>query len=289
MTIQEILRDHGVEFASAGEHHHARPNWLALRSCPFCSSQNYHLGWNLSKGFFNCWKCRGHRTVVTLIRLGVPYPVAVAFSKDKDLLPGEVPTKRIKLVEPPGRGPLLKIHRDYLRGRGFDPEALVKTWELEGIGRGSRLAWRIYIPIHRKERRVSWTTRAVGERIKDRYISAGPEEESMNHKDTLYGLDFCRHAAIVVEGPADAWNIGPGAVATFGTSYSDAQVLLLSKIPYRWICFDSSVSAQKTAELLASELAPFPGETRIVQLNAEDPGMASRKEVGILRKMTKMD
>lgn len=292
MTIQEVLRDGGVEFAQAGEHHHARHGWLAIRRCPFCSSDNYHLGYNLTRGYFNCWKCRGHGVIRTLLQLGVPYPVASSFFKGRELLPRELAKERIKLVEPPGRGDLLKHHLDYLRGRGFeDPALLARTWELEGIGRlGGRLAWRIYIPIVHRDHRVSWTTRAVGDVPESqRYVSASPEEESRNHKEVLYGLDFVLHSTIVVEGPSDAWRIGPGAVATLGTGYSAAQVRLLSKVPYRYICFDRSRNAQRLAGELASELAPFPGETHVVELDAEDPGSASPKEVKMLRKAARMD
>lgn len=287
MTIQEVLRDHGVVFASHGEHPLARPNWIAIRNCPFCGNDRYYLGFNTRKRFFNCWSCRGHRTVVTLVRLGVPYAIAKDFARDAGPLPGgEI--ERTKLVEPAGRGPLLRIHRKYLEGRGFNPDELVRTWELEGIGRAVALSWRIYIPITFKERRVSWTTRTVGD-VPARYISASPTQEAMNHKHTLYGLDFVRHSTIVVEGPADAWRVGPGAVATLGTGYSDAQVLLLSKVPYRYICFDRSPSAQRRANDLAAELAPFPGETHVVELDADDPGSASPKEIKMLRKAARMD
>lgn len=293
MTIQEVLRDRGVEFAQAGEHHHARQGWIAIRTCPFCSSPNYHLGYNLSRGYFNCWKCRGHGVIRTLLQLGVPYAVASTFFKGRELLPRELARERIKLVEPAGRGDLLKQHLDYLRGRGFqDPEQLARTWELEGIGRlGGTLSWRIYIPIVHRDHRVSWTTRAVGDAVpaSQRYLSARPEEESKNHKEVLYGLDFVLHSTIVVEGPADAWRIGPGAVATLGTGYSPAQVRLLSKIPYRYVCFDRGRNAQKLAGELAAELAPFPGETHVVELDAEDPGSASPKEVRMLRKAARMD
>lgn len=288
-SIKEVLRDYHVEFAEAGEHHHARANWLAIRVCPFCGSQNYHLGYSLSNNFFNCWKCRGHGIVSTLVRLGVPYEEARAFSQDKDYLPGEKLVERTKLVEPPGRKPLMPVHKKYLQGRQFDPEALTRLWQLEGIGNGGgSLSWRIYIPIIFRGQRVSWTTRAIGE-VPQRYLSAGPAEESLNHKHTIYGLDDCSQSIIVVEGPADAWNIGLGAGSLFGVAYSPAQVLLLSRIPYRYICFDSSPDAQRRARELAAELAPFPGETTVVEIDAEDPGKASRKEVRMLRKMANLD
>ncbi len=288
MTIQEILRDHGIEFASAGEHHHARTDWLAIKDCPFCGSSGYHLGFNIRRNYFNCWKCRGHRIADTLLRLGVPEVIAIAFSGDRELLPREIEKERIKLVEPRGRGPLLQPHKDYLRRRGIAPERL-GIWDLEGIGRdGGKLSWRIYIPITFQGRRRSWTTRAIGENVEPRYISASPEEESINHKHILYGLDHVLHSVIVVEGPADAWNVGAGAVATFGVGFSNHQTLLLSKIPYRLICFDNSLDAQKRARNLASDLSVFPGKTGVVQLDAEDPGSASLHEVNLLRKEARL-
>lgn len=289
MTIKEVLRDFNIEFAEAGEHHHARANWLALRVCPFCGSQNYHLGYNISANFFNCWKCRGHGIVSTLVRLGVPYEDARAFSKDRDFLPGALRAERGALIEPKGRVPLMPIHKKYLQGRGFDTEVLTRLWQLEGLGKnGGPLSWRIYIPIIYRGQRVSWTTRAIAD-LPQRYLSASPAQESLSHKEIVYGLDDCNQSIIVVEGPSDAWNVGLGAGCLFGVAYTPAQVWLLSRIPYRYICFDSSPEAQRSAQDLAAELAPFPGETTIVELDAEDPGQASRKEIRMLRKMANLD
>jgi hypothetical protein len=289
VTIKEVLREYNIDFAEAGENHHARANWLAIRVCPFCGSQNYHLGFNLTSHFFNCWKCRGHGVVSTLVRLGVPYEEAKTFSKDQDYLPAEKSIDRTKLVEPRGRLPLMPVHKKYLQGRHFDPETLIRLWQLEGLGKdGGHLSWRIYIPIILRGQRVSWTTRAIGE-TPQRYLSAAPEEESLNHKHTIYGLDDCGQSIVVVEGPADAWNVGLGAGCLFGVAYSPAQVLRLSRIPYRYICFDSSPEAQRSARELAEELAPFPGETTVVELDAEDPGKASRKEIKLLRQMANLD
>ena len=87
---------------------------------------------------------------------------------------------------------------------------------LQGIGLHPRLPWRLFIPIHSHGRPISWTTRSIGTKDKKKYITASPAEEAAPHKQTLYGLDYCRHTVIVVEGPLDAWNIGPGAAATYG-------------------------------------------------------------------------
>jgi hypothetical protein len=185
---------------------------------------------------------------------------------------------------------LNNCHKLYLLRRGFDPDVLQEQWELEGIGRhGGDLSWRVYIPIIFRGERVSWTTRAIGEKVKHRYLSASAEQEAYNHKELIYGIDHCRHSIVAVEGPADAWNVGPGAGCLFGIDFTPAQVLLLSQFPIRIICFDSSPDAQRRAEELCEQLAPFHGSTKRVELDAEDPGKAKPREVKALRKLAKLD
>jgi hypothetical protein len=290
MTIQEILREFNVDHVLAGEHHHARPGWIAIRTCPFCSSSNYHLGYNLRGGFFNCWKCKGHSVISTLVRVGVPFREAEAFFRGREpVLSREEREARGVLVEPRGRGELLKAHRKYLKGRGFDPDVLRENWEIEGIDRTGRskdanLAWRIYVPIIFRGQRVSWTARSLVDEGR-RYISASAAEESVNHKHVIYGMDHCRHSIIAVEGPTDAWRVGPGAGALFGMDFTAAQVLLISSFPLRIVCFDSAPDAQRRARELCAQLSPFPGRTFRVELDADDPGSAPEKEIKKLRKM----
>lgn len=290
MTIEEVLDDLGIEYLEGGGHHHARPGWIQM-DCPFCQTvDKFHLGYNLSLGYFSCWRCGGHHPEYVLMRFGLSKADAKAFCDDKDLSPGEVSTRKRKgLLEPPGRGPLKKAHQQYLRDvRGFDPDELVRIWGIEGLGPIGPLAWRIYIPIIYKEQRVSWTTRAIGEKVSQRYISASFEEEAVNHKELVYGIDYCLHSVIVVEGPTDVWNIGPGAGGLFGTAYTEAQVAKLARVPHRFIAFDNSPTAQRRARKLARELSSYPGETQNIQIDAADPGSAPRKEIKLLRKLAKL-
>lgn len=289
MTAQELFDQMGVEYLEGGGHHHARSGWLQL-DCPICQSRgSYHLGYNLSTGHFSCWRHGGSHPIAILTRLGLPYADAKAFCDDKDLSPLQGPSRARKgLKEPPGHKPLHKAHRSYLIRRGFVPEEIERLWGIEGFGAAGRFAWRLYIPIIWQEQKVSWTTRAIGDKVEQRYISASFEEESVNHKHICYGLDYCLHSVIVVEGPTDAWKIGPGAAALFGTAFSTAQVLKLARIPHRYICFDNSGPAQRHARKLAGELASFPGTTENIQIDAKDPGAASDRELKLLRKIAKL-
>lgn len=284
-SIDEILNELGIDFLRTG-HHHCRPGWIQLRRCPFCSSDNYHLGFNVSVGFFSCWRCGGHSAWKVWEALGCKSPrevlrrIALGDTQER-----EIP--RISLQVPSGVAPMLPAHRRYLRDRGFDPEEVVRIWNVEGIGIAPRLGWRLFIPITYRGDVVSWTTRAIGN-SSQRYISASAEQERINHKHLIYGQDYCHHSIIVVEGPIDAWKVGPGAGALFGTAFTTAQVKKILEHPYRFIVFDSSSDAQQRAEELAEQLSPFPGVTQTVVLDAEDPGSASDREIKRLRKAARL-
>ena len=288
MIFTEILDQHNIPYATEG-HRHCRPGWVQI-DCPFCGpgSGHMHMGYNINAYYTNCWKCGSHRIEETLSAL-----LNIPWQKSKTLLkeitgPYTVPTERPRgtLVYPKGVDHLQYGHKQYLRQRGFNPTELWVLWKLQGIGIATKLIWRIFIPIYFRGEVVSWTTRSIQKHDDTiRYISAKPEEESMPARNLLFGEDYARHAIIICEGPFDVFRIGPGAVATLGTMYSNAQVQRMSKYPCRVVCFDSESEAQKRARKLADTLAGFPGETHVVTLeSAKDAGAASVEEIQELRK-----
>ncbi len=282
MTIQEVLSEAGVDYVEAGGHQHARQGWVQLKFCPFCSSSNYHLGFNIAHKYAVCWRCGWHPAFLLFQQLNI----APKLAKELDVDLGRAPKQeRTGLKEPKHRGPLLTAHQEYLKRRGLDPDQTVKLWQAEGIGVATRLSWRIYIPIMHEGKRVSWTTRAIGDTVEQRYISAAATEEAVNHRSLLYGLEYVRDTALVVEGPFDVWNVGPGAVGLFGLNYSAAQVQKIAKIPNRFVCLDKSMGAQAVARKLAGELSCLPGRTQILRIDAEDPGSATKHEVKTIRRI----
>lgn len=285
--MEELLDGLRVTYLREG-HHHCRPGWLQL-DCPLCGqdSLRFHLGYNISSRYFHCWKCGPHRADKILRLLGASSSQVYQFSRDpkSPYQTKQKAVERSELKEPSGRGPLQPAHRRYLRERGFDPEELVRLWHIEGIGIAARLAWRIYIPITANNVRVSWTTRSIGESNPQRYISASAEQEAQNHKTLVYGQEMCRQSIVIVEGPTDAWAVGPGAGALFGLAFLAAQVRKLVQYPYRYVCFDNTQDAQARAKQLCLDLSLFPGVTENVLLDAKDPGSASKKELRLLRKV----
>jgi DNA primase len=156
-------------------------------------------------------------------------------------------------------------------------------WGLQGIGLAARYAWRLFIPVFQYGQIVTWTTRTISDIPKIRYVSADRGDEAISRTRVLLGEDYCRHAIIICEGPFDVFRIGPGAVATLGVSYSRAQVARMSKYPVRIVCFDNDTAGQERAQRLCSDLAPFPGKTVRITLDAKDAASANEREVSMIR------
>lgn len=285
MTLVDLLKLRSIEFRAEG-HHHCRPGWIQI-DCPFCGlgTDGFHMGYNLHFNYVNCWRCGKHSVLETLVLLTglswVECKKLVGSLDSKPIPKSERPTGKLQI--PKGIGPLLRAHKRYLRGRGFDTDELVRVWNLGGIGISSQLRWRVFVPIYLREKMVSWTTRSLVD-SGVRYLSAKPEQEAISHKSLLYGEQYCRHSIIVVEGPADVWTIGPGAVGTCGTGYSIKQVTRMAKYPVRAICFDNEPVAQQRARELCALLEGYPGETYNVTLDGNDANSSSQRDIRKLRK-----
>jgi len=243
------------------------------------------MGYSLADGYCACWKCGWHPIVKVVAELlEVSFKEAALLTKTL-LTEKTTHTKKTgKLVIPPGVIPLMDPHKQYLSKRGFDWTDLDENWEVEGIGIAPRYSWSIFIPIHYRGEVVSWTTRAIGKK-QSRYCSASNKQESISHKDLLFGEDYCTHTIIVTEGPFDVFRIGPGAVATFGTAYSTSQVAKMIRFPRRYVCFDNEPEAQRRANALCDQLSVFDGDTFNITLNSKDAGDTSGKELASLRKL----
>jgi len=286
MDFRELLADLNIDTAPEG-HHHGRDGWINF-DCPFCGAgtSKYHMGLNTRGGYVNCWLCGPHNLVETLAELsGNPQSRIKHFLKNVERPRYQQQTEHTGVLrEPRGVRPLMRAHREYLRGRDLSVKDMKRLWNLGGIGLHPQLQWRIYIPITYLGRVVSWTTRSLSDHG-TRYISAPSQDEAIPHKSLLFGEDYCRHACIVHEGPFDVFRTGPGAVCTCGAGYSRSQILRISKYPRRVICYDNEPEAQRRARAICDELEPFPGETLNVVLDSKDAGSATPKETRYLRSL----
>lgn len=287
MNATELLSEFGVPHKVFGEHTHTSRNFVSV-DCPQCSpqSQHFRLGIPLSGKAATCWVC-GRLDAWRVI----PEITGITWKEWKARLgffiPEEENTNRPRMtVLPIGWGRMMDVHRKYLVHRKFDVCEIERIWNVGGInGESARvLRWRLFIPVYQNCKLVNWTTRKL-HNDGMRYRSCEDFQASTPIHNCLYGEDLAFGSVIVVEGPIDAWRIGPGAVATFGCAFTSAQVNRIAKFPRRCICFDNEPSAQRTAIELCRQLSAFPGETYRAELKSgKDPDTASPEELEELRK-----
>jgi hypothetical protein len=280
MDFTDILSDHRIQSRVD------RPGWINFR-CFWCEKDPY-LGYNVRGRYVNCWNCGRHELWEVVQKItGLPAKDCFALIDDlpRDVESWHKTVKVGKLTPPVGLCRLGEPHRAYLKERHFKPAQIVSRYEIKGIGiAGGHLKWRLYLPVFYRGEIVSWTTRAIGNR-QPRYYSAKNEESAIPIENLLYGIDFCINAVVVVEGPLDAWAIGPGAVATMGLRTSGAQLEQLSRFPLRIIAFDSEPAAQVRARKLTTDLSVFDGKTiNLILDTAKDAAAADKDEIESLRK-----
>jgi hypothetical protein len=284
--ITDFLDKYGVDYSTT-DRKHGRPGWVQVAECGRCGSSSYHLGIKITLDRANCYKCGGFSVPKLLKELtNAPWPEVYALigqrafiRPDSEVSTGGVyapPTNLMPIADVPA----VDI---YLKDRGFDVNYLESVWGVRATGPISNHPFRVFIPIYLRKKAVSWTARAACGQ-EPRYRNAGPKEKIIDEKKLLFGGQFIRDTCIVTEGPFDAMRLGRGAVATLGISYTVQQVNRLADCWKRVIAFDNSVQAQARARQLADQLAVYPGETYVVNLDADDPGSASIAEVKAIRK-----
>jgi len=260
------------------------PGWVNVQ-CRFCGDNSNHgqfspPGWPGAP--FICWKCGPHSLEKTIMAIeGVSWLAACKRAKQYTIdhpiikLPVK-PSTPGHLQLPLGTHKMEARHREYLRRRGFDPEELERKYNLLGTGPAGHLPHRIVVPIFHRRRMVSWQARDITGLAELRYISAGKDKEKIFHKDILYNLDNCRgRAVITVEGITDAWRLGDGCCATFGTKVRPAQVKLLAGFDRVFFVYDGETTAQEQARRLCRMLSGMGVQAENILLGGGDPGEMS--------------
>lgn len=283
IDFRSLCRDLSVPMIESG-HHHVHHGWIQIH-CPFCSNgrDGWHLGFNIQKGNFNCWRCGSHRAWDVLLKLlgsemaskkaWAQYRLDHSFTLEVTKAP--VIVRRKTVWTPPGIGELRKPHLDYLRGRLFDPQKLQDQWGLKGTGplSGTSWNWRVLFPIHNARGHIqAYGGRAIHKDVTPKYRMPDNKNLPVDPKQLLYGIHLVHNTVIVVEGPADVWRLGPGAVASLGVDWSLEQASLLKEIPRRFIMFDPDRPGQKRARKLAEWLGSYNGETELITGLQTDPG-----------------
>ena len=297
MDILTLYRDYSIDFLTEG-HKHCRDGWVNT-PCPFCSGNpGLHLGYNLEGDFFTCYRCGWHPisiTVATLLK--IPETEARRLINQYGLLIPKftktsvisIRTKQHKL--PSGVGPLLDNHISYLQKRGFDPDQIIREWQILGTGPFSKLddidyKHRIIIPFIWDNQQVSFDSRDITDKHNSKYMACPKDRELVLHKEILYGKqEHWKDTGICVEGPTDTWRFGFNSFATSGIKYTPKQVRLIAQMFKRVpVCFDGEEpQAIAQANKLVAELK-FRGVDAFRVDIEGDPGSMHQEDADYLVK-----
>lgn len=284
LDFKHLAIDHRIPIIEEG-HHHTHQGWIQTH-CPFCAGGRggWHLGFSTDTGIFSCWRCGSLKTLDVLSQL-LRSDAAGRAAMGK-YQTGPVGRKRVsreerqKAVPPPEMEELAPQHRKYLQSRKFRPDHLVKTWGLKCTRHLSlEWNWRLVFPIQNcLGDTMAYCGRSIHPDVRPKYKMSHKEEMRGNPSALLYGIQHIEDKVVVVEGPADVWRLGPGAVAVLGIDWKKEQALTLSGIPHRIIMFDADNKAQRKALQLAEWLNVFDGVTELISEIPTDPGNLTQPE-----------
>jgi len=303
-----LCQDYNIDTAGP-EHHHVSQGWIGIH-CPFCAGkQNFHMGFNISKEFFNCWRCGPHSLRDTLERL-TGQAFGTLWRKYGEGKSAPSPARKVKprkeekeLVLPNGFTlPLRDHHRRYLERRHFDPDELIEEWGvcstsptavLRDGDMQSNFNNRIFIPMYwngilatfqARTLELRATSNSDGRKV-SKYKACPTEMEGRSIRRILY-----RHPETVsdhgigVEGVTDVWRMGYHAFALLGIGFSEMQVALIAELYKRIILlFDPDEQAQTRARKMKTALRAFGVSVDIYSLpNGRDPAELNKREVSVL-------
>jgi hypothetical protein len=291
--VVRFLRDHHIQHTQSGKH--ARDGWVQVH-CPFCTgSRDYHLGISLSGEYGSCWRCKGKSTLSIVQALlgcgwGEAKAVLAKYSDGNRVVRRErcqSPVRvrvRSECKLPTGTGPMGERHKKYLGGRGFDAEWLEQTYGLQGTGPVGEYKHRVIAPIVVDRKVVSFQGRDITGRSSLKYMACPQPLEAMDHKEVLYAVDLVpADRVVVVEGIADAWRLGPGAVATFGTAFKPPQVrMILERFNTIFLLYDRERQAQANAWDMARKLVAAGRQVEVLELASGDPGEMKQDDADAL-------
>jgi len=301
MNIISYLEDRGIPYASRGKN--VSSGWVGVQ-CPFCEDESSHCGLNVETGTgFNCWRCgaKGHITFY-ITRLSKCSPkqaqqifldygggvkestthTSVGRSFKTDNLSFNFPSKDLSKTFP-------SEYVDYLLKRDFNPEQLIRDYDLYAGPNYGPMKFRIVAPCIEGGKPVSYTGLSIiRNKEVPKYKHCPNEKSVIPIKKCLYNIDSVKDICLIVEGITDVWRLGQGAIATFGIEFSIDQVaeIIRKGVLKAVIFFDAEPRAQERAEKLAGYLSHYIHrvENFCLEKAGSDPAELSENEVVEIRR-----
>jgi DNA primase len=282
-------------------------------NCPFCYDPSNHLGVNLTSKSFSCWICREKGTIFGLVKhlTGFDDKIVGRLIREhtkedfRYVFSGNSSKAKKLEINLPSRcsEKPLKVHKEYLKKRGFNRKELelhfgikytgqISSY-LKSDGRRSDFSYRIVVPVYMNKKLVNFTARDVTGLAREKYKNCPNDDALFHTKDCIYGYDLAgkgtsKNVAVLVEGPTDVWSIGPGAFGIFGLKYTENQIKAIYKkeLKKAYIFFDKEKKAQQIAEKFAKEIGSFIQDVFIIEPedgDSDDPGSMSKQQARELR------
>ena len=279
MDWKQYFEDREITYHVEGEKN-VSTGWTNIQ-CPFphCSDHSWHLGVNLASGMFNCYVCgsKGAPTKLVQALENCSWKKAKAIVKayggiGTSARQKRVLNRRVRGTEIPGSVEPTLAHIEYLEGRRFDVEHLIREYHIRFTTHHPVYPWSIIVPVFYQGLAVTFTSRAVGE-VEGRWRHQQQEHLPIRINDVLYNAHTVKQSAVIVEGVTDAWRIGAGAIALFSKNFTQKQIVRIRKLRLARavVLFDADDSKQKRGLSLAEILSEFIKDVRHIELSEGDP------------------
>lgn len=282
IDIVRIYQTYNIKYWTEGKN--VQPGWINTQ-CPFCGDTSNHLGFNIEKQYYYCWRCKYKHQKEVFNRLNIP----LTELKNHTIIQSEI-IKKLNIKRQfnlPG-SELNDPARKYLSQRNFDPDNLIKKYQLKSCNHlDLYYPFRIIIPIIYNNQIVSYTTRDYTNKQELRYKSCPKDMEVIEHKNILYNLDNCKdNYIIIVEGIFDCWRLGDNCCSTFGVNYTKYQINLLLNYQHIFILFDNDEAGVKESEMLGDLLSGLGKNVSLISIpsNYKDLADMSQSEADQLKK-----
>ena len=263
-------------------------NWTSM-NCIFCIDHSNHLGINLKSKVYSCYLCGEKGNIFKFIQEvdGVNWQTAKDIVKEFNggtYVPKEKHFQS-KLKLPNVLKEFPQTYKNFLISRRYDPDTVIQKYNLMASSLVGNYNHRIIIPVKMNDRMLSFVGRDITGKAHIPYKNSDETECIKDPKRCLYNMDnVIQSKAVIVEGIFDAWRIGDGAVATFGTEYTHEQLLYLKNFSQVFVLYDADTKFKKEKDKLAYDLSAIVKEVKVIELDEGDPDNLSEQDIKHLRR-----
>lgn len=297
MNIVEFLETHEVEYWTSGKN--VSKGYIAIQ-CMFCGDTSNHLGIRLKDLRPTCWKCGSKyfpSVIAEIVGCSLGEAKQIAKGIDNSDLAIKNKPKYLstaeKILPADATKEFPKVHLRYLRERGFNPRKLIRKYNLHACYLHGKYRYRIIIPVIKRGRIVTFTSRDVTDSQQPKYLMASYEESAVDPAEAVFNIDSVKpySDAFLVEGPFDVFKMGDGAFCFMGVKFTSGRLLQVAekKIDRLFIFFDSDQAGYHAGKRMAQTVSPLVKHVEIVRMKGSartkgfDPGDMSRDDVRKLK------